>query len=218
MNPVGILALQGDFDAHRRAVEDAGSPARLVRSRGAMEGVGGLIIPGGESTTLLKLAKDFDLLTSIKDLHEAGLPILGTCAGAILLARRVTGPDQPSLGLIDIEIERNAWGRQKESFETTVPVSGDTDWAGSMEPMDLVFIRAPRIRSCGGGVEILLRLGEEPILVREGGVIAATFHPEMSRDRRVHQLFCRHVAAAGNAPRAGANPGASGLIGAPRAR
>jgi 5'-phosphate synthase pdxT subunit len=183
-----------------------------------MEGVGGLIIPGGESTTLLKLARDFDLLTAIGDLHDAGAPILGTCAGAILLARRVTGPEQPSLGLIDIEIERNAYGRQKESFETTVPVAGNAAWGRDAEPMHLVFIRAPRIRGCGPGVDVLLRLGEEPILVREGGVTAATFHPEMSRDRRVHQLFCQDVAAAGNGPRAAANPGAPGLIGAPRAR
>ena len=193
-------------------------PARLVRSRREMEGVGGLIIPGGESTTLLKLAKDFDLLGSIEDLHEAGVPILGTCAGAILLARRVTSPEQPSLGLIDIEIERNAWGRQKESFETTVPFPGDAGWGGgAQESMNLVFIRAPRIRSCGAGVKVLLRLGEEPILVREGGVIAATFHPEMSRDRRVHRLFCRDVMATGNGPLTGATPGPPGLIGAPGA-
>ena len=216
MRPVGVLALQGDFDAHRRAVEEAGMPARLVRSRRDMEGVGGLIIPGGESTTLLKLAKDFDLLAPIKEMHEAGVPILGTCAGAILLARRVTSPEQPSLGLIDIEIERNAWGRQKESFETTVPLHGDAGWGEAQEPMNLVFIRAPRIRSCGAGVKVLLRLGKEPILVREGGVIAATFHPEMSRDRRVHQLFCR-MTTAGNGPLAGATPGSPGLIGAPRA-
>lgn len=191
---------------------------RLVRSRREIEGVGGLIIPGGESTTLLKLAKDFDLLGSIEELHEAGVPILGTCAGAILLARRVTGPEQPGLGLIDIEIERNAWGRQKESFETTVPFPVDAGWGGGAQgPMELVFIRAPRIRSCGAGVEVLLRLGEEPILVREDGVIAATFHPEMSRDRRVHQLFCQGVTATGNGPLAGATPGSPGLIGAPRA-
>lgn len=195
MQPVGILSLQGDFDAHRRAVEEVGMPARLIRRPRDLEGVSGLIIPGGESTTLLKLARDFGLLEGIKKLHDEGVPIFGTCAGAILLARRVIAPEQPSLGLIDVAIERNAWGRQRESFETTVAI-GDGGWDGDTTlPMDLVFIRAPRIRSCGPGVEVLITYDGEPVLVRQGTVIASTFHPEMSRDRRVHAMFCKEAAA-----------------------
>ncbi len=182
--------------------------ARLIRHRRELDGVSGLIIPGGESTTLLKLAGDFGLLEGIQGVHDDGLPIFGTCAGAILLARRVTGPEQLSLGLIDIAIERNAWGRQKESFVTTAKIAdGVQGWEGdAARPMDLVFIRAPRIRSCGPGVTVLMRLDGEPILVRQRTVIASTFHPEMSRDRRVHAMFCREAAAAGNAPPAAATP------------
>ena len=207
MKPVGILSLQGDFDAHRRAVEEVGMPARLIRRPRDLEGVSGLIIPGGESTTLLKLARDFGLLEGIKRLHDEGVPIFGTCAGAILLARRVITPEQPSLGLIDVVIERNAWGRQRESFETTAAIGdGAGGWEGDTAlPMDLVFIRAPRIRSCGPGVEVLITLDGEPVLVRQGTVIASTFHPEMSRDRRVHAMFCKEAAAAGNAAGAAGN-------------
>jgi len=171
-------------------------PAVLVRSRREMDGVCGLVIPGGESTTLLKLARDFDLLAAIDDLHARGAPILGTCAGAILVARRVIGPEQESLGLIDITIERNAYGRQKDSFETTVSLPEEAArWTGGdRSPMDLVFIRAPRIRSCEASVDVMLRLAGEPILVRQEGVIACTFHPEMSADRRVHAFFCAEAA------------------------
>lgn len=181
---VGVLALQGDFAAHVEALRSGGVEAEEVRYAAQLERLDGLILPGGESTTLLKLLKDRSLETPLRRFHARGGAVFGTCAGAILVARRVTNPDQPSLGLIDIEIERNGYGRQIDSFETdaSVPALGS-------EPLRLVFIRAPRIRRVGPGVEVVASLDGEPILVRQDRVLAGTFHPELSGDPRVHRLF-----------------------------
>ena len=193
MKPIGVLGLQGGFAAHFRALDEIGAEARLVRRPEELEEVSSLVLPGGESTTLLKLASAAGLLEPLKAFHAAGYPLFGTCAGMILLARKVSSPAQPSLALIDIDVERNAYGRQIESFET---VDGEPETSllngrgrGSIVALEMVFIRAPRIRSCGPGVTSLARYMGEPVLVREGNVLAATFHPEMSRDRRVHAYF-----------------------------
>ena len=184
MAAVGVLALQGDFAAHAAALADAGVEASEVRRPRELAGLDGLVLPGGESTTLLNLMGDEPWFEALRGFHAAGGALLGTCAGAILLARRVI-PDQPSLGLLDAVVERNAFGRQRESFELRL----QTPSVGG--PLEGVFIRAPRFRGLGPGVEVLARLGEEPILVREGNVLAATFHPELAGSSGLHRLFAR---------------------------
>lgn len=180
---VGVLALQGDFAAHAAALARLGSEAPEVRRVAQLEGLDGLVIPGGESTTLLNLMGDEAWFEALRGFHAAGGALFGTCAGAILLAREVTGPHQPSLGLLDAVVERNAWGRQVDSFETRLPAPA---LGGELSA---VFIRAPRFRSLGPGVEVLARLGDEAVLVRQGRVLAATFHPEIARDDRLHAYF-----------------------------
>lgn len=186
----GVLALQGDFDAHVRSLRTIGAPAVEVRHVREIESLAGLVIPGGESTTLLRLMEDEPWFEAIRAFQGRGGPILGTCAGAILLAREVTNPAQHSLGLLDVTIERNAWGRQVDSFETRLDAPG---LGGSLQA---VFIRAPRIRALGPGVEVLARLDGEPVLVRQGHVLAATFHPEIAGDARLHAAFAQTGAVA----------------------
>jgi 5'-phosphate synthase pdxT subunit len=186
----GVLALQGDFDAHLRSLRAVGAPAVEVRHAREVEPLAGLVIPGGESTTLLHLMADEPWFEALRAFHARGGPILGTCAGAILLAREVTNPAQSSLGLLDVTIERNAWGRQVDSFETRLEAP---DLGGSLAA---VFIRAPRIRALGPGVEVLARLDGEPVLVRQGQVLAATFHPEIAGDARLHAAFTQTGAVA----------------------
>ena len=186
----GVLALQGDFDAHVRSLRAIGAPAVEVRHAREIEPLAGLVIPGGESTTLLRLMADEPWFEAIRAFHARGGSILGTCAGAILLAREVTNPAQHSLGLLDVAIERNAWGRQVDSFETRLDAPG---LGGSLQA---VFIRAPRIRALGPGVEALARLDGEPVLVRQGHVLAATFHPEIAGDARLHAAFAQTGAVA----------------------
>ncbi|HEX9188650.1 MAG TPA: pyridoxal 5'-phosphate synthase glutaminase subunit PdxT [Vicinamibacteria bacterium] len=178
--PFGVLALQGDFAAHSAAFRDLGAPVREVRRVAELAGLAGLVIPGGESTTLLNLMRDEPWFEGVRRLHDSGAVIAGTCAGAILLAREVR-PRQPSLGLLDVVIERNAWGRQVDSFEATVesPALG-----GKVEA---VFIRAPRFRALFPDVEVLARYAGEPVLVRQGRVVASTFHPELTRSRALHR-------------------------------
>ena len=182
---IGVLALQGDFAAHAAALRQAGVEAPPeVRQPGELEGLAGLVLPGGESTTHLRLMEERGFPRALAAFVERGGALFGTCAGAILLARRVVGPEQPGLGLIDIEIRRNAYGRQQESFETTCRAG-----AFGARPLDLVFIRAPRILSTGPGVEVLASHDGSPVLVRQGRVLAATFHPELSEDARIHAFF-----------------------------
>jgi 5'-phosphate synthase pdxT subunit len=181
---VGVLALQGDFAAHRSALGRLGVEAPEIRKPEELAGLDGLVIPGGESTTLLKLMGDA-FPTAVRALHAAGTPIYGTCAGLILLAREVRAPRQPSLGLIDVTVERNAYGRQRESFSA----QGEAVLDGPRQPLEMVFIRAPRITRAGTGVETLAKRGQDPVLVRSGHLLAATFHPELGHDPRIHQLF-----------------------------
>jgi 5'-phosphate synthase pdxT subunit len=179
--PFGTLALQGDFAAHAAALRSAGAEVREVRHVGELDGLAGLVIPGGESTTLLNLMGDEPWFEALKAFHAAGGALFGTCAGAILLARDVR-PSQPSLGLLDVVIERNAFGRQTESFEMLLETAG----VGTTEA---VFIRAPRIRAVGPDVQTLASLDGEPVCVRSGLVLAATFHPELTASSGLHRLF-----------------------------
>jgi 5'-phosphate synthase pdxT subunit len=186
---VGVLALQGDFQAHAAALEQLGASTRRVRTAADLDGIEGLVLPGGESTSMLKLMEPDRLDRVVEDWVTAGRPVLATCAGTILLASRVE-PYQRSLGLLDISIERNAYGPQVHSAVASIVVNGEF---GGPAEMEAVFIRAPRIRSVGDDVRVLGRLGEDPVLVSSGSIIAATFHPELSDDHRVHGVFCKLV-------------------------
>ena len=182
---IGVLALQGDFDAHRRRLEELGATVVLVRQAEDFDHIDGLVIPGGESTTFLKLMP-LPLLKRLRD-YVHTKPTFGTCAGAIMLAKHVTNPDQPGLNALDITVERNAYGRQIDStiLEAATKL-GDA-------PLEMVFIRAPRIARVGDGVEVLAKRDDDPVLVRKGSVMAATFHPELSDDTRVHAEFLKLV-------------------------
>lgn len=190
---VGVLALQGDFAAHARALEACGASVREVRLPAEVEGIGGLVMPGGESTTLLRFLREHRFEGALPRFLDAGGAIYGTCAGAILLAKRVFSPEQWSLGLLDADIERNAYGRQVDSFETQLTdvdsslLMGEGGPRGT--PLPAVFIRAPRFRRTGASVRILASLGDEPVLVRQGPILASTYHPELTRDLRVHRYF-----------------------------
>ena len=192
MKRVGVLALQGDFDAHAKAVERAGAAAVLVRSATDLEGLDGLIIPGGESTTMLKLLHEEKLMAPLREFGRRR-PIFGTCAGAILLANEVSSPAQESLGLIDIGVERNAYGRQIDSRVTSVTPEADFQSRTQTGDMEAVFIRAPIIRRVGKQARVLARYQGDPVLVEEGRHMVATFHPELSPDRRVHELFLQKL-------------------------
>jgi len=193
---IGVLALQGDFDRHAEALARCGVEAVEVRKPAELADVDGLIIPGGESTTLLKLMDAWGFVPALERFHAEGRPIFGTCAGLILLARDVENPRQFSLDFIDVGVERNAYGRQRESFEA----HGSASLDGRATPVEMVFIRAPRIRRVGAGVETLARHGDEAVLARQGSVLVATFHPELTDDPTVHEYFCSMV----RKPRAGA--------------
>ena len=183
---IGVLALQGDFALHARALEKCGVEAIEVRNPSELDEVEGLIIPGGESTTLLKLMDAGNFVPALEKFHGAGKPIFGTCAGLIILAREVESPRQFSLGLIDLTVERNAYGRQRESFEA----SGVARLDGESITLEMVFIRAPRIKRVGPGVQVLAEHGGEPVMAREGRVLVATFHPELTDGTTVHRYFC----------------------------
>lgn len=185
--PVGVLALQGDVLAHARTLRALGASVRAVRRCADLDGLAGVVLPGGESTAMLSLMGDEAWFDALRSFHARGGALLGTCAGAILLARRVV-PEQPSLGLLDAVVSRNAYGRQRESFEAAL------DAGGSMEPGGGVFIRAPRFVEMGNGVSVLGRFEGEPVAVREGNVIAATFHPELAGSTGLHRLFLEMAA------------------------
>jgi 5'-phosphate synthase pdxT subunit len=180
---IGVLALQGDFDAHRKRLQELGVEAVLIRKTEQLDEIDGLIIPGGESSTFLKLLGDSGL-ERLKEFVRAK-PTFGTCAGAILLAKEVENPAQLGLGAIDIAIRRNAYGRQLES-SIREGIFGGT-------PLEMVFIRAPRIERVGPAVEVLATEGSDPVVVRQGKTMAATFHPELSDDVRVHEAFIQLV-------------------------
>ena len=180
---VAVLALQGDFEAHRKALSEIGVESFEARRPADLDRADGLIIPGGESTTLWKFFEAEPWEEAFRAFAESGRPILGTCAGAIVLAREVTNPAQRGLGLIDIAVARNAYGRQIDSF------LGEVEAPSLGEALPAVFIRAPRILATGAGVEVVARHRGEPVVVREGNVAAATFHPELTTDRRLHRLL-----------------------------
>lgn len=179
---IGVLALQGDFEAHQRALDSLGVRTVLVRKPDELEAIDGLVIPGGESSTFLKFLEREGFLGKLR-VFVSQKPAFGTCAGAILLANKVTNPAQSSLGALNITIQRNAYGRQIDSSIMTAR----TKLGG--EPLEMVFIRAPRIEEVGGEVEVLAEREGHPVLVRQGQIMAATFHPELSVDKRVHKMF-----------------------------
>jgi pyridoxal 5'-phosphate synthase pdxT subunit len=188
---IGVLALQGDFEAHERALSRAGAEAVQVRAAADLENIDGLIIPGGESSTMLKLLEEEKLLGPLRKFGRER-PIFGTCAGAILLASQVDNPPQPSLGLMDMEVERNAYGRQLDSRIAKLKPEGLPDGTQDAE-LEAVFIRAPIIRRVGGEAHVLARYQGNPVLVEQGLHLAATFHPELTDDSRVHLMFLRKI-------------------------
>ena len=181
---IGVLALQGDFDAHRRRLEELGAKVVLVKKPDQLDEIDGLVIPGGESGTFLKLLGEegFEKLKRFVRLK----PTFGTCAGAILLATEVENPKQAGLGAIDIRIRRNAYGRQLDS---SIREGRFLPGESGNSPLEMVFIRAPKIEHLGKGVEVIATEGSDPVAVRQGSAMAATFHPELSEDTRVHQAF-----------------------------
>jgi 5'-phosphate synthase pdxT subunit len=186
---IGVLALQGAFAEHVAAVERLGARAREVRLPADLEGVDGLIIPGGESTTIGKLLETFGLLEPLRERVGAGLPVYGTCAGAILLAKDIGGLDQPLLATMDLRVERNAFGRQLQSFETDLAIRQLGE-----RPFPAIFIRAPAIREVGSEVETLATLGDGTIVAaRQGPLLVSCFHPELTSDDRFHRYFLEYV-------------------------
>jgi len=181
---VGILAIQGDYSLHAKMLERIGAPWKLVKSAHDLEEVDALIMPGGESTTMLKFFSEEGLGPAIKKFAGEGKPVFGTCAGAILLAREVSNPPQEKLALLDIAIERNAYGRQVDSSIR----QGECPELAS-HPLEMVFIRAPIIRRVGAGVKVLGHSGELPVLVEQENILAATFHPELTEDETIHRYF-----------------------------
>jgi pyridoxal 5'-phosphate synthase pdxT subunit len=190
---IGVLALQGDVREHVRALDESGATARPVRRLAEIESVDGLVIPGGESTTLWKLATAFELLDPIRKLIAGGMPAFGSCAGLIMLADRLRdGIDgQQTFGGIDMTARRNAFGRQVDSFEREVTL--DLDGAGTGMPFHAVFIRAPWVERAGERVTVLGADGGRIVAVRQGPLLATAFHPELTPDRRIHELFVKMV-------------------------
>ncbi|MBW9216806.1 pyridoxal 5'-phosphate synthase glutaminase subunit PdxT [Mumia sp. zg.B53] len=196
---VGVLALQGDVREHLRMLAASGAEATTVRRPSELDVVDALVVPGGESTTIDKLSRAFELRDPIRERIGSGMPVLGTCAGMILLADRVEGgtDDQQTFGGMDVTVRRNAFGRQVDSFETDLRVQGLDD------PLHAVFIRGPWVESHGPGVEVLAAVdrgdqGRRPVVVRQGALLAASFHPELGADHRLHQMFVRSVHANGD--------------------
>ncbi len=180
---IGVLALQGDVREHRWALERLDVSTRLVRLPDDLVGIDGLVIPGGESTTIGRLAERFRLLRPLRAALLDGLPTLATCAGMILVAGSIVEGDQPLLGVLDVVVRRNAFGRQNESFEMDLEVKGLED------PFRAVFIRAPWVEKVGGEVEVLARVGKHPVMVRSRTLTATSFHPELTQDSRIHRLW-----------------------------
>jgi 5'-phosphate synthase pdxT subunit len=181
---IGVLALQGDFEAHSRALKAAGAEAVEIRTAAELNQVDALILPGGESTTMLKLLDEEELFEPLRNFGRSK-PMFGTCAGAILLASEVLHPKQLSLGLMDISVERNGYGRQVDSRIASIEIDGETSEA--------VFIRAPVIRRVGADVKVLASYLDTPVLVEQGRHLVATFHPELTADGRIHRRFVQKL-------------------------
>ncbi len=185
---IGVLALQGAFREHRWMLERCGAEAVEVRKPEDLDDLAGLVIPGGESTTIGKLLVEWGLMDKIRERAAAGMAVYGTCAGMILLAREIVGSDQPRLGLMDVTVRRNAFGRQRESFEAdlNVPEFG-------AEPVRAVFIRAPFIELAGPDVKVLAAVGDHIVIARQGNLLATAFHPELTDDDRIHRYFIKMI-------------------------
>jgi len=187
MTSVGVLALQGDVREHLRVLEVIGASPLAVKTPDQVSRVDALVIPGGESTTIGKMAVRFDLIDPLRSAIESGLPTYGSCAGLIFLAGAVTDGDQPLLGVLDVVVRRNAFGRQNESFEADVDISGFD------APFHAVFIRAPWVEKVGSTVEVLATIDEHPVMVRQGNILATSFHPELTDDGRIHRMLLDQV-------------------------
>lgn len=183
MTRVGVLALQGDVREHLSLLGSLGVEATPVKKPDQVTTIDALVIPGGESTTIGKMAVRFGLLQPLKQAIEAGMPVYGTCAGMILLGSAVTEGDQPLIGALDVVVKRNAFGRQNESFEAALNIDG------LEAPFHAVFIRAPWIEKVGAEVEVLSEIGDHPVMVRQGPILATSFHPELTGDGRIHQML-----------------------------
>ena len=188
MMMIGVLALQGDVDEHLAALNRAGAPAMTVKTRAELDNVDALVIPGGESTTVMKLLDRSGLAQPIGDRVRAGMPLWGTCMGMIVIAREVAETSQPTLDLLDVTVRRNAFGRQNDSAETPLAIAE----LGS-EPFPGIFIRAPWIERAGDGVNVLAERGGHAVMVRQGNVLGTAFHPELTGDERVHKYFFHMV-------------------------
>ncbi len=188
---VGVLALQGDVAEHVAALENAGASAIAVKTRAELDRADGLVIPGGESTTVMKLLARFELAEPIVARVRAGMPLWGTCMGMIVVARDVAGLDQPTLGLLDVTVRRNAFGRQNESAEIDLAIP-----ALGPRPFPAIFIRAPWVERAGPAVEVLAERDGHGVMVRQGAVLGTSFHPELTADPRVHAYFLTMVSAA----------------------
>ena len=183
MSRVGVLALQGDVREHINTLESLGADAMPVNNPDQLAQIDALILPGGESTTIAKMAVRFGLIDPLRSVIDDGLPVYGTCAGMILLASTISDGDQPVIGALDVVVKRNAFGRQNESFEATLDVDGlDSPFHG-------VFIRAPWIEKVAADVEVLSVIDDHPVMVRQGTILATSFHPELTGDGRIHQLL-----------------------------
>ena len=181
MSRVGVLALQGDVREHISMLENLGATAIGIKSPSQLETLDALVIPGGESTTIGRMAVRFGLMKPLRQVINGGLPTYGTCAGMILLASAITDGDQPLIGALDVVVRRNAFGRQNESFETSLDITGLDS------PFDAVFIRAPWIEKVGSDVSVLSVIDDHPVMVQQDNILATSFHPELTGDGRVHQ-------------------------------
>lgn len=185
---IGVLALQGAFREHIKSLERCGADAREIRTLEDLKGLDGVVLPGGESTVMGKLLTEEGLMEPLRELCLSGIPVLGTCAGMILLAKTLPDyPDQPRLGLMDISVIRNAFGRQVDSFECQLDVKGFEADGDDKSQAHAVFIRAPLVKDTGDGVEVLARVGDHPVAVRTGSLLALSFHPELTSDLRFHR-------------------------------
>tara|TARA_Y100000590_G_scaffold220686_1_gene249721 strand:- start:5447 stop:6031 length:585 start_codon:yes stop_codon:yes gene_type:complete len=194
LSVIGVLALQGDFREHANVLRTTGCEAKEIRLPEQLDSIDGLIIPGGESTTIVQLMDSFGFINRVKQLARGGMPIWGTCAGMIVLAGKLMGDRPEPLGLIDIEVERNAFGRQIDSFETmiSVPVLGS-------EPFKGVFIRAPIITLIGSGVEIIATIDNQQVVAaKQNNILVTSFHPELTDDPRFHEYFSTMISGVGN--------------------
>ena len=183
MTTIGVLALQGDVREHLAILDSLGVTPVPVKKPGQLEAIDALVIPGGESTTIGKMAVRFGLLDPLRAAIDGGLPVYGTCAGMILLSGSITEGDQPLLGVLDVVVRRNAFGRQNESFEEDLEIDGLTS------PFHAVFIRAPWVEKVGSEVEVLASVGEHPVMVRQDRLLATSFHPELTGDGRIHEML-----------------------------